>query len=406
MYDRNTVTSQASTTLRLKMGYEASTSNFVFKLFNSTGVETLSLDANGNAVFSGDINTSRDVNVGNNIYLGKAATTDALKGIYYNSTVPITASSTGYNIRFESSDGRTGLLWDAFYGNLIVNSTAWASISGLTRSRLAAGGLPSTIAYFVNFESQIEMTPTNIDMHCGGSSKTRARMTTDTFFSFAEQSIRVASVYEAVFGLEASTGGTYTELLWFSTNNFAHLFTTKYLRLGASVSTGNVYLGDGASTNLVASRGWGKMPCVQIKKIYDQSMSSGGIITFDDLDLQIGKSTDMSWSSSDNGIKINSTKVKSVEVDLRIWAQSGEGIYSWVFLRKNSTNIASGIQPARMVGQEPYRTHSLRTMIAVTKGDVLNSFCAFSGAASTENKIAGGTYANSCVLAVKALENN
>jgi hypothetical protein len=369
MYDFDALTSQASTNLRLKMGYEASTSNFVFKLFNSTGVETLSLDANGNAIFSGNVNTSQDINVGNNIYLGKTGTTNVLKGIYFNSTVPIVASSTGYTTPFESSDGRTGLFWDAFYGNYTMVSTAWASISGLTKTRLAVGAVPTSVSYLVKFKEIMEMTTDGI-----------------------------------LLGTLDSCGA-YLDYIWFNSTSI-QIATTKKVLLGSDASTGNVYLYRSAvSTNLVASKGWAGFPGVQIAKTADQAMSSGGIVTFDSLALQIGDSTDIGYSSSDNGITINSSKVKAVEVDLRLWVNRGEGIYSWVMLRKNSTNIASGIMPARMVGQETWITHNLRTRIAAAKGDVFNSYCAFSGAASSDNIIPAGTYPDSCILSVRSIEN-
>lgn len=42
-----------STTLRLRMGYVASTSNFTFDLYNNLGTQTVSINSSGDAVFTG-----------------------------------------------------------------------------------------------------------------------------------------------------------------------------------------------------------------------------------------------------------------------------------------------------------------------------------------------------------------
>ena len=106
MYDWDIATSQATTTLRLRMGYNKTSSNFEFSLWNSVSTSpTISLDSLGNAVFSGSVNTSDSMFIGNNIFLGQTGST-VDKGIYFNATNPTTSESEG------TSDFKT-----AFYMN-------------------------------------------------------------------------------------------------------------------------------------------------------------------------------------------------------------------------------------------------------------------------------------------------
>ena len=55
---------------RLKMGSNEK-GEFVFILKNCAGGESLSLSSDGNAVFSGDIKTGNDAEIGNTLYIGK-----------------------------------------------------------------------------------------------------------------------------------------------------------------------------------------------------------------------------------------------------------------------------------------------------------------------------------------------
>lgn len=59
-----------STTIRLKMGWDEASSEFVFNLFGVDGTPTIELNSTGDAVFRGDINTEEDIYVGNRIFLG------------------------------------------------------------------------------------------------------------------------------------------------------------------------------------------------------------------------------------------------------------------------------------------------------------------------------------------------
>ena len=59
-----------SSTIRLKMGWDASSSNFAFGLFTSDGDPSISLNSLGEAVFSGNVNTVKDIYIGNRLFLG------------------------------------------------------------------------------------------------------------------------------------------------------------------------------------------------------------------------------------------------------------------------------------------------------------------------------------------------
>jgi hypothetical protein len=100
MYEWDIATSKSSTTLRLRAGYNKNTSNFEFNLWNSLSTTpTISLDSIGNAVFSGSINTSESVFVGDNIFLGQTGSTVS-KGLYFNATTPSTDEAEGtYNMK-------------------------------------------------------------------------------------------------------------------------------------------------------------------------------------------------------------------------------------------------------------------------------------------------------------------
>lgn len=59
-----------SSTIRVKMGWDAASSEFLFNLYNSTGGVAINLDSTGNAIFSGTINTSQDAFIGKRLVLG------------------------------------------------------------------------------------------------------------------------------------------------------------------------------------------------------------------------------------------------------------------------------------------------------------------------------------------------
>lgn len=55
---------------RLKIGSD-NKGNFKFSLKNTSGKNSITLSSNGNAVFSGDLKTQNDAEIGNTLYLGR-----------------------------------------------------------------------------------------------------------------------------------------------------------------------------------------------------------------------------------------------------------------------------------------------------------------------------------------------
>lgn len=65
-----TMKAAGSSTIRLLMGYDKNSSDFLFNLYDQAGNPTLELNSTGNAVLRGDINTARDVFIGERLFLG------------------------------------------------------------------------------------------------------------------------------------------------------------------------------------------------------------------------------------------------------------------------------------------------------------------------------------------------
>jgi hypothetical protein len=84
MYDK-----QDPPMLRLEMGYDTVTSKFIFQMYDASGNLTLSENDAGEAVFSGNIATLKDVHIGNNLYLGDFTQQGVLKNIIFNDAASI-----------------------------------------------------------------------------------------------------------------------------------------------------------------------------------------------------------------------------------------------------------------------------------------------------------------------------
>lgn len=79
--------SDDSGTMRLKQGLDLNTMLFVFQMFNNAGLLTVDIDSSGNLVvengtFKGDIATTKDAHIGQNLYLNNTAAA-VNKGIYF-----------------------------------------------------------------------------------------------------------------------------------------------------------------------------------------------------------------------------------------------------------------------------------------------------------------------------------
>lgn len=288
MFDYDPLTSHASTTLRLRMGYNASSSNFCFKLFNNAGVETISLDSCGNAIFKGDIDTAEDVNVGNNIYLGVSGSL-GLKGVYFNSTIPITATSTGYHIGYETSDGRSGIFWDAFANLVVMCSTHDVEISGQERVYLGVAPVQaSTLVTQVTFKSRVELSTDMASMGIDGVNYFQAssdRANVSPGYNQDAYVYGLGSSAECVLGWSSTDTGTIDNYVLCSTNGVT-AWTTQNVYLG--MSTGNAYLGTtNLSTNRIATQGWCGAKVIYVQKT-TESVVTNSIVLYDDPHFTIG----------------------------------------------------------------------------------------------------------------------
>lgn len=81
-----------SGTLRLQMGFDTTINKFVFNMYDANGNLTLSENDSGEAVFAGNIQTSKDARVGKNLYLGSQGD-NTPKTMYFNEFTYIKGST-------------------------------------------------------------------------------------------------------------------------------------------------------------------------------------------------------------------------------------------------------------------------------------------------------------------------
>lgn len=75
----------SSGTLRLKQGLDTSTNKFLFNMYDAAGNLTINLNASGEAVFGGNIETLKDAQVGYNLYIGEWGDNLTQRSIYFAS---------------------------------------------------------------------------------------------------------------------------------------------------------------------------------------------------------------------------------------------------------------------------------------------------------------------------------
>lgn len=158
MYDFDAATSKASTTLRLRAGYNKATSNFEFSLWNSVSTTpTFTVDSVGNAVFSGSINTSNSAFIGNNIFLGQTNSTFD-KGLYFNATTPSTSESEG------TSDMRSAIYINkSATGGFMMNINSTGTIDMISNQGIYIGNniedgiAVSTSNFLINFRPLVNI---------------------------------------------------------------------------------------------------------------------------------------------------------------------------------------------------------------------------------------------------------
>jgi len=124
-----------STTVRLAMGWNAASSEFMFDLYTSDGDPSLELDSLGNAVFKGAINTAQDIYVGNRVFVGWGGGTNtppaavlSTRGIYI-----MEPDTTKYMAAIYSTN--VSLTTDQAY-EFEIESSAPMNITSLNRMRI------------------------------------------------------------------------------------------------------------------------------------------------------------------------------------------------------------------------------------------------------------------------------
>lgn len=330
MYDLDAVTSQASTTLRLRMGFDESTNAFVFDLYTSDGVPTISMNSSGIATFSGDLNTAEDINVGNNIFIGYSSDL-SLKGLYFNTTTPVMATSTGGHPPYESAaEGVTGLFWfkaidylnlvstgnmeitavgslflgvslstDSYTETRITMYTSGQMVLGSSQSMMLKPGTYGVIG--VNWSSDLDSFGSNI-------------MIRSTGYIEIASSGRILEL--AVTQLKAGCGTTdYTYTNYIDQRSTGIEIHTGSGNLYLGDSTNNSYLGNSAtSSNLVATKGWAGGLGKYIIKSAAEIVNNSSVLQYD----------------NDFDITLATTGVYSVETVLEVIGNTGAGIdISW-----------------------------------------------------------------------------
>jgi hypothetical protein len=108
----------ATTQMRLEMGYEASSGDFIFKLYDADGNLTIDLNSLGEAVFKGNIETAKNATIGEILKLVSPTST-------FNS-----------GIQWISNDGTTVLARQLFITDTLYTNNYFGDID-----MLAAGGM-------------------------------------------------------------------------------------------------------------------------------------------------------------------------------------------------------------------------------------------------------------------------
>jgi len=137
MYDQ-------SNHLRLRMGYDSATSKFVFQMYDILGVETISLNSTGEAVFKGNIETTKNAKVGNNIEIGDVSQSNVEKKISFFSNGAEQCSVEMDNTGKMKVAGYAGLDITSFLGDIVINSLEALSLSGYNNFSLETVNTGST----------------------------------------------------------------------------------------------------------------------------------------------------------------------------------------------------------------------------------------------------------------------
>jgi hypothetical protein len=146
---------------------------------------------------------------------------------------------------------------------------------------------------------------------------------------------------------------------------------------------------------------------IQLELINNCTDTGNNTIDKIPFDSQIVKSGAAFYFDAANyGIKIISHELKTIEVSCQVWAERKIGSYVRLYIYKNDTMIAQSIVPARQADDEAWAAPTCRTLVYVSKDDMIYAYITFSSGSATENVIKGSTYDNSCTLIAKVIEYN
>lgn len=143
--------------------------------------------------------------------------------------------------------------------------------------------------------------------------------------------------------------------------------------------------------------------CIFLKRVSNQVVVNTTTYTkvlFDAQEFALG--TKLTYDSSNRGIKVASDKVAYIEASLQLWIQRTVGAYCQVYIYRNNDLISRNIIPAVLAGQEYWQTVFCRSIVSVSKDDLIYGYVLFSVGHATQNFI-GGDYENSCTLSAKII---
>jgi hypothetical protein len=134
-----------STTIRVKMGWDKASSEFVFNLYGQDGTPSVELDSTGDAVFKGSINTADDIYLGNRVFVGWQGTTSTAANIAFSRGVFI-------------QDYNTTMYAGHFYTSSIPKDTSGGTgpNSEYEVTLHSSGGLRISAKYYIAIEPYCE----------------------------------------------------------------------------------------------------------------------------------------------------------------------------------------------------------------------------------------------------------
>lgn len=154
-----------------------------------------------------------------------------------------------------------------------------------------------------------------------------------------------------------------------------------------------------------------KHDLIKVRSTQNQTITTAGTldVTFDTVDLNIGNSFELLVDKKDTEdkdhigkVKVTSSNVHHVRVTSVMWVERGGSSYALCRNTKNGENVGQYIVP-KVISGEYWHSVSIVSVFDVSKGDYIYPHIYFP-AASSANKVCGGTYYNSVYLIVEAID--